>query len=168
MTRIEWRFSRFGLVGLMGAGLQLTIIFLLTTYVPLGRIVATLIAVEIAILHNFIWHEGFTWSDRGPRIPRQVTGRLWRFHAGNGVVSLVGNTLLVHYLVDRLNAPLVPTAIGAIILCSLANFVLADRWVYRSISDDTGTRLRLGISRRGSAVAKLLNGQGAASASRRG
>jgi putative flippase GtrA len=56
---------------------------------------------------------------------------LWRFHAGNGLVSLVGNTLLVHYLVDRLKAPVVPTAVGAIILCSLVNFLLADRWIYK-------------------------------------
>ena len=135
MTKGEWRFSRFSLVGLMGALLQLALLFLLTTCFAVGSILATLIAVEITILHNFIWHERFTWSDRGPRSLRQVTGRLWRFNGGNGLVSLGGNTLLVHYLVDRLKAPVVPTAIGGIMLCSLANFVLADRWVYRNNSD---------------------------------
>jgi dolichol-phosphate mannosyltransferase len=144
VTRVEWRFS---LVGLMGALLQLMLLFLLTTCFPVGSVIATLIAVEITILHNFIWHERFTWSDRGPKSFRHVTGRLWRFHAGNGLVSLGGNTLLAHYLVDRLKAPLVPTAIGAIILCSLANFLLADRWVYKGISDGAGAGRQLGIRR---------------------
>jgi putative flippase GtrA len=132
VTRVESRFSRFSLVGMIGALLQLLLISLLTKYFRIGSIAATLIAVEITILHNFIWHQRFTWSDRDLKSSRQIA-RLWRFHVGNGLISLAGNTLVVYCLVERLNAPIVPTAIGAIILCSLANFLLADRWVYTDL-----------------------------------
>jgi putative flippase GtrA len=57
--------------------------------------------------------------------------RLWRFHAGNGLVSLAGNTALMYCLVERLKAPVLPAAMGAIVICSLANFLIADRWVFR-------------------------------------
>ena len=130
MTSVGSRFGRFGLVGLMGALLQLLLISLLTEYFGFGSITATPIAVEITIFHNFIWHERFTWSERSPKSFRQIAVRLWRFHATNGLISLSVNTILMYCLVRRLNAPVVPTAIGAIILCSLANFLLADRWVY--------------------------------------
>lgn len=133
MISVDSRFSRFSIVGLMGALLQLLLIYLQTKYFSIGSAAVTLIAVEITILHNFIWHQCFTWSDRDPRTSRQIA-RLRRFHIGNGLVSLSGNVLLVYCLVERLKAPIVPTSVGAIILCSLANFQLADRWVYTSIS----------------------------------
>ena len=131
MTSVGWRIGRFSLVGFMGALLQLTLVFLLTTYFGVLSTAATLVAVEITILHNFMWHERFTWSNRGPKSSRQLALRLWRFHAGNGLVSLVGNTVLMYCLVERLKAPILPAAIGAIVLCSLANFLIADRWVFR-------------------------------------
>jgi putative flippase GtrA len=114
----------------MGALLQLTLVFLLMRYFSAFNIAATPVAVEITILHNFFWHERFTWSDRDPK-SSGLAVRLWRFHAGNGLISLAGNTILMYCLVERLNAPALPTAMGAIVLCSLANFLVADRWVYR-------------------------------------
>ena len=69
MTRVGWRLGRFGrfsLVGFMGALLQLTLVFLLTECFSVLSTVATLVAVEITILHNFIWHERFTWGNRRP------------------------------------------------------------------------------------------------------
>src|SRR5208282_6164767 len=134
MTSVERRFGRFSLVGLMGAILQLLLISLLTKYFGVLSVAATAVAVEITILHNFIWHERFTWSGRGPKGYRQLVLRLWRFHAGNGLISLGGNTILMYCLVDRLKAPAMPAAMGGIALCALANFLVADRWVFANVS----------------------------------
>jgi putative flippase GtrA len=131
VTGVTWRFGRFSLVGFMGAALQLTLVSLLTKYFGVLSTAATLVAVEITILHNFVWHERFTWNNRGPKNSGQVALRLWRFHAGNGLVSLAGNTVLMYCLVERLKAPVLPSAMGAIVICSLANFLIADRWVFR-------------------------------------
>jgi len=128
VTGYAGRFGRFSLVGFLGAVLQLTLVSLLTKYFGILSTAATLIAVEIAILHNFVWHERFTWGNRSPK---HLALRLWRFHAGNGLISLAGNTVVMYCLVERLKAPVVPTAMGAIVLCSLANFWIADRWVFR-------------------------------------
>ena len=125
------RLSRFSLVGFIGALLQLALVSLLTKYFGVLSTAATLVAVEITILHNFAWHERFTWGNRSLKSWRRLALRLWRFHAGNGLVSLAGNTVLVYCLVERLKAPVLPAAIGAIAICSLANFLIADRWVFR-------------------------------------
>ena len=125
------RLSRFSLVGFIGALLQLALVSLLTKYFGVLSTAATLVAVEITILHNFVWHEHVTWSDRGSKDFRHLVRRLWRFQTGNGLVSLAGNTALMYCLVGRFNAPVLPAAIGVIAVCSLANFLIADRWVYR-------------------------------------
>lgn len=124
------RLARFSLIGLLGAVLQLSLLQLMTQYVHLNGLVAAAAAVEITLLHNFLWHEKFTWRDRSSKcLPQRMT-RLWRFHLGNGFISLFGNTVLIYCLAERLKLPVLSSAIAAIGLCSLANFLLADRWVY--------------------------------------
>ena len=127
------RFGRFSMVGLLGAALQLALIELLTKSLGFRIIVATPIAVEVTILHNFFWHERFTWRDRKTAGLRQVSMRLWRFHLANGAVSLCGNILLMHCFVERLKMSVVPSTLGAILLCALVNFQLAGRWVYTTV-----------------------------------
>ena len=124
------RLGKFNLVGLLGAAWQLLLLSALTKCVHMSAVAATPVAVEIVVLHNFAWHERFTWRDRPLNSIRQRMARLWRFHAGNGLTSLLGNTALAYCLVERLKAPVLPSAMGAIVICSLINFFVADRWVY--------------------------------------
>ncbi len=128
--RLLARLGKFNLVGLLGAALQLFLLYGLTKCLHMSAVAATPVAVEIVVLHNFAWHERFTWRDRQLKSIRQRTARLWRFHAGNGLTSLLGNTVVVYFLVGRLNAPVMPSVVGAILFCSLINFFVADRWVY--------------------------------------
>jgi putative flippase GtrA len=58
-------------------------------------------------------------------------GRLIRFHLSNGTVSIVGNVLLMRWLVGGLHLSILPANFGAILVCSLINFVLGDRFVFR-------------------------------------
>lgn len=128
----KWlRFGKFSLTGLIGAVLQLMLFDLLLKRLHLPGAAATALAVEITVLHNFIWHERFTWSDRQFAGLRRRAARLWRFHVTNGLVSLSGNTLLIYWLVQQFNAPALPSAAAAIAVCAPLNFLLADRWVYR-------------------------------------
>jgi putative flippase GtrA len=119
------RFTKFALVGCLGAALQLSALTLLTKHLP--TLFATIISVELAILHNFLWHERYTWPDRATY---NTFRRLLRLHLANGLVSLSGNTLLIYCLVTRLHLPTLPSALVAIGMCSLINFAFIDKWVY--------------------------------------
>lgn len=129
--RLVARFGRFNLVGLMGAALQLVLFDLLMERFGLSAVVAAPIAVEIVILHNFFWHERFTWRGQRTVGLRQRAIRLGRFHAGNALISLAGNTLLMYCLSHQLKAPPLGSAVTAIALCAPLNFLVADCWVYR-------------------------------------
>jgi putative flippase GtrA len=125
------RFGRFNLVGALGAALQVLLFYLLMKYWPMPEAAAAAIAVEIVVLHNFYWHERFTWRDQGPSGLRRRTIRLWRFHAANGLISVVGNTALTYCLVQLLKSPALLAAVAAMAICAPVNFWIADRWVYR-------------------------------------
>ena len=128
--RLLARLGKFNLVGMLGAALQLLLLYLLTKCFHMSAVAATPVAVEIVVLHNWAWHERFTWLDRQRKGIRQRIARLWRFHAGNGLTSLAGNTVLAYCLVERLRVSVLPSAMRAIVICSLINFFIADRWVY--------------------------------------
>src|SRR3954469_20693826 len=116
----EMRFWRFNGVGVIGFAVQLGVLAVLL-HVGMHYLAATALAVEAAVLHNFLWHEQWTWRDR-PAAGRARLSRLWRFHALNGVVSLAGNLLLMRLLVGLLGMPPIPANVAAVLACALVNF----------------------------------------------
>jgi len=116
-------------VGLLGIAVQLAALATLTAtglhYMP-----ATALAVEAAVLHNFFWHEQWTWSDRAALDRSGRWMRLLRFQISNGALSLAGNLILMRIFVGagRLNYTL--ANILAITLCAILNFLASDRWVF--------------------------------------
>ena len=129
---IAVRWLKFNFVGGIGIGVQLAMLGLLVHVFKLPYLVATAAAVETAVLHNFIWHERFTWVDRTRESHgRQIAARLLRFHAGNGAISIVGNLLLMRLLVGAFGLePLVANGI-AIAACALLNFAAGEWFVFR-------------------------------------
>lgn len=91
---------------------------------------ATALAVEAALVHNFLWHERMTWRDRATPLLRHLLGRFLRFQAANGAISLVGNLLVMRLLVGALHLPVLWANLGAIAACGAVNFVVSDRLVF--------------------------------------
>lgn len=125
------RWLKFNLVGGVGIGVQIGVLVLLTKALHFGYLSATALAVEAAVLHNFVWHENFTWADNGFRRLSETLRRFWWFHATNGVVSIGGNLLLMQWLVGHLHIRPVFANLFSIAACSVANFLACDNWVFR-------------------------------------
>ena len=131
-ARSEWsRWGIFNLVGLLGFGLQLPALFLLKHFAGLDYRLATACAVEVAVLHNFIWHEYFTWADVLSAARGGVWARLLRFHAASGFISLGGNVLLTWTMVKWTGMSYLLANAASVVICSVLNFVIGDRFVFR-------------------------------------
>lgn len=129
------RWCKFNLVGGMGVVVQFAALFFLKSVLHFNYLGATAIAVEAAVVHNFVWHEQFTWADRFQskqvHTPwRRPLLRFVRFNLSNGSVSILVNLALMKVMVGvgHLNY-LLANAI-AIALCSIANFLVSERWVF--------------------------------------
>jgi putative flippase GtrA len=94
------RWGKFNLVGAMGMVVQLGALALLNRLAPAHYLVTTAIAVEVTLLHNFVWHMHYTWKDRRQR---SAWTQLVRFHLANGI---------------------------AILCCSVLNFLLGNTWAF--------------------------------------
>ena len=186
-TFVRW--CKFNLVGGMGIVVQFVALFLLKSVLHFNYLFATAIAVEAAVVHNFVWHEQFTWVDRVSSHPfkeetiptkaetiptraetirakavairirrrlqasrknsktvaplgaaeaagatadryRQSLRRLLRFNLTNGAVSILGNLALMKVMVGQGHMNYLLANAIAITLCSLANFLVSDAWVF--------------------------------------
>ena len=125
------RWGVFNAVGILGFVLQLALLFALKRGLSMNYLAATGLAVEAAVLHNFVWHEHVTWADVIASLRHGVWWRLLRFHAANGIISIVGNLGFTWALVERLRLPYLIANAVSVLICSLLNFVLSDRFVFR-------------------------------------
>ena len=125
-TLIRW--SKFNLVGAMGMIVQLGALALLNWQEPGHYLYASAAAVELTLLHNFVWHLHYTWRDR--RDNSALLRQLVRFHLSNGLVSMLGNLALMRILVAEAHTPVLPANCIAILCCSIVNFSLGNDWVF--------------------------------------
>jgi putative flippase GtrA len=129
-SRTFLRWLKFNTVGGIGIVVQLAALAFFRSWLKLNYLVATALAVEIAVIHNFLWHERFTWADRPAVRPFHSLIRLAKFNASNGAVSIVGNLLLMRLLVGEFQLNYFVSNLFAIVVCSLVNFLLSDRFVF--------------------------------------
>ena len=125
MDRPASSFLRFHIVGVIGFAVQLMVLAALEI-AGAPVLVATAIAVEAAILHNFVWHERWTWAGT---LYGTCGGRLARFHLSNGLISIVGNIAMTAALVAS-GVPLVLANVAAVLTCAVLNYAAASMWVF--------------------------------------
>ena len=129
----------FNLVGALGALIQLSTLEILAGWLRLHYLLATGLAVEAALLHNFVWHENWTWSDRSRGDKKGVWKRLVRFHFVNGAISIAGNLILMRFFAGSLSVSTTFANALSITACSILNFFASDRLVFQGTR---GRRIR--------------------------
>jgi putative flippase GtrA len=122
------RGARFVWVGAAGFVVQAATLQGLVSVAAVPYPLATALAVEAAILHNFLWHERWTWADRPARTRRLA--RLVRFNGVTALISIGGNVALMSLLVGGLQLPLLAGMAIAVAAVSVLNFTCADRFVF--------------------------------------
>jgi len=91
-------------------------------------LIASSVAIELTLLHNFAWHLHYTWRDRRDSSSRLA--QLAKFHLSNGLVSLAGNLILMRLLVHEAHLPVLAANGASILCCSIVNFSLGNLWAF--------------------------------------
>lgn len=130
--RTVWRrWCVFCLVGAMGIALQLGMLAVMINCAGLHYLLATVLAVEAAVFHNFAWHERWTWCDRAPHDRSGWWKRLLRFQLSTGIFSVGGNAACMWLLAGLCGVPYLVSNLASIGACSVLNFSANEWWVFR-------------------------------------
>lgn len=131
-TAIRW--LKFNLVGGIGIAVQLLVLAMLKTGLHFDYRIATVVAVETAVIHNFVWHERFTWAERAG----DSCKRFLRFNLTTGIFSIAGNLALMKLLVGLGHVNYLLANGFTIASCSVVNFMMTDGLVFAT--DRRGTQ----------------------------
>jgi putative flippase GtrA len=133
------RTAVFVTVAALGFGVQIAAIALLTSVAGIPVPIATAVGVMIAMVHNFAWHERWTWADRTtPSTPLRTgsghaIARLMKFAASVGFVSLTGTVVLTTLYVSLLRIPVVLANLLAVWSTAFLNYLVLDRVIYQEL-----------------------------------
>jgi putative flippase GtrA len=119
----------FNLVGCAGFILQIGVLACLTRIWGWHYMVATVVAVEVAIVSNYLAHARWTWADRPGRTRRERLARPVRYQAATAL-SMMLNLALTAAFVSRVELSPEAANVAAVAVCALVNFAAADRLVF--------------------------------------
>lgn len=132
--RLPKRFISFTFVGISGIFVNSAILYYAKEYLYVPIPIASLIAIQIAIINNFVWNHRFTWTDRDMKGIKAIRIGLIRFTLVSwiaGGLNWVILLLLHHYVgIHYLLANLI-----AIFVASILNYFLNDLWTFRQVGD---------------------------------
>ena len=129
------RFIRFGLVGLSGVFVDMTILYLLsdpsTLGFPLTR--SKILAAEFAIVNNFIWNDLWTFGDIAKKQPsfKQKLKRLIKFNLVC-LAGLIMNVLLLNIFFNLFSFDRYLSNLLAIALVTIWNYWINLKLSWRS------------------------------------
>ena len=125
--RMGVRWLKFNAVGAGGIVVQLLSLAVLKSVLRLDYLLATAFAVQAAVVHNYFWHERFTWADR-------TGGSSWlrfaKFNLTTGLLSILGNVVVMGILVGGAHLNYFVANLVTIATCSILNFMVSDRFVF--------------------------------------
>jgi putative flippase GtrA len=123
------RIGLFNVVGFGGFLLQLGTLALLTRVFGWHYLIASGVAVELAILQNFFGHSCWTWADRRPSGVRAWARRLGRYQAVKSIILAVNLGVTVA-IVGGIGLPVEAASVCAVAVCSVFSFLASDRLIF--------------------------------------
>ena len=123
------RIFKFILVGAIGIVINEGLLYLLTNQVGLFYLLSSVIAVQIAILNNFVWNHLWTFHDR-----RTIKDSVWYKLAKFELVSIGGklaNILVLYLMVAFLDVHYLIANLFGIAAGFVINFLLNNIWTWR-------------------------------------
>jgi putative flippase GtrA len=112
----------------MGMAVQLTALALLNRCARGHYLIDSTAALELTLLHNFLWHWNYTWRDRrGRTTPLRA---FLRFQLSNGMVSLLSNLVVMRLLVGHGHLPVLAATLISIVGSAALNYLVGNTFVF--------------------------------------
>ena len=125
------KWLRFNTIGVMGVGVQLSVLLTLRSHLEINPFVASFFAIQCAVIHNFLWHQKWTWSNAKVSGRKAIFRRFLRFSSSSGTISTIGTLGFTAILVQAVNLPYVVCNLLAIAACNVANFLFSNTFVFQ-------------------------------------
>ncbi len=124
------RLIKFGIVGASGVVVNQGTLLLLGELTPLSLLLRSLLAIEMAIVTNFLLNLHWTWRDRRAETAGGMAVQFLRFNLSSGGTAYLLNHLPLLWLVS-LGWPEGASNLLGIGIAAGGNFLLSHFWTFK-------------------------------------
>jgi len=134
------RFIRFGVVGASGVVVNQGLLMLIHGSLGWPLLLSSLIAIEAAILNNFLWSSTWIWRFDYDHSLRLILQKLAQYQAATLFTSMVVNASVLASLVYALDVDYRLANLAGIAAGMGVNFLAGEFWVFRSKTPESSER----------------------------
>ena len=134
------RFIRFGVVGASGVVVNQGLLMLIHGSLGWPLLLSSLIAIEAAILNNFLWSSTWIWRFDYDHSLRLILQKLAQYQAATLFTSMVVNASVLASLVYGLDFDYRLANLAGIAAGMGVNFLAGEFWVFRSKTPESSER----------------------------
>jgi dolichol-phosphate mannosyltransferase len=124
------RFLKFCLVGASGYLVNMFFLWLFYGKLRMFLLLSSFLAIQIAILNNFLWNDKWTWREKREPGAKPFFKRLAKFAMASDFVSAPVNLLGVWIFLNLLEWHYLFSNFLAISLGVILNFLINHYWTY--------------------------------------
>jgi dolichol-phosphate mannosyltransferase len=125
------RLAKFGIVGGSGVVVNVGILALCKEQLGIDYRIASLIAIECAIVNNFIWNFRWTWQERRGAGLGSGIAMFTRFNISSGLTALAVNWGLLVLLTEAFGLHYSISNLIGIAMGTVANFLFSHFWAFK-------------------------------------
>ena len=134
------RFIRFGVVGASGVVVNQGLLMLIHGSLGWPLLLSSIIAIEAAILNNFLWSSTWIWRFDYDHSLRLILQKLAQYQAATLFTSMVVNASVLASLVYGLDVDYRLANLAGIAAGMGVNFLAGEFWVFRSKTPESSER----------------------------
>ncbi|MBD3345780.1 MAG: hypothetical protein GF401_12025 [Chitinivibrionales bacterium] len=124
------RFIKFGIVGGSGVIVNAGILRILTKWAEIDYKISAIIAIETAIISNFLLNYFWTWQDRRHSSQISFLSSFWKFNLSCGMVALAVNWGILVFFTEFINLYYEISNLIGIGCGTVANYLLSHYWAF--------------------------------------
>ena len=125
------RFAKFGIVGGSGVVVNMFFLWLFKGILGIYYLIASAMAITLAITNNFIWNDLWTWKGRGEIGIKAYLLRYLKFCFVSGLADYIGNISILWILTHFFGIYYLISNLVAIGIVMIFKFFLHENWTFR-------------------------------------
>jgi dolichol-phosphate mannosyltransferase len=135
MRKSRCRIFKYLVCGIITATFNVVLIYIiietLKLNTPILRNIANIVAIEISLLFSFFVYRTWVWSNYFSNWQEAFWKQLLRYHISSGMV-VATRSFLIFPILDWLKLNYQINTLIGIALGSAINYVISDKWVFKS------------------------------------
>ncbi|MDR0303300.1 MAG: GtrA family protein [Chitinispirillales bacterium] len=125
------RFLKFAVVGSSGVVVNQTFLILAVKYLKIDYKIASLMAIETAIITNFILNYNWTWKDRKGKKVTDKLNAFVKFNISSFISAFFLNWITLIFLTEIIQIKFYISNLIGISVAACFNFLMSNFWAFK-------------------------------------